>query len=60
MVSRMMEETWRWKDEASKATEGMTRAQLLEHYRRARLRAEKESGVKLKTVRPPRRSRPAK
>ena len=40
--SKMMIETWRWKDEIYRETKHMTREQLLDHYRQLRGQFEKE------------------
>jgi hypothetical protein len=54
--NKMMEEVWRWKDEAAGKTDGMTVQELLAYYNRAEQRlAEKTGGGILNLPRIPKR-----
>jgi hypothetical protein len=56
--SKMMEEVWRWKEEAAEETAGMTTEELIAYYAAAEQRlAEKTGGKPLNLRRRPAKSK---
>jgi len=57
--NKMMEEVWRWKEEAARETEGMTIQELLDYYNQSEQRlADNTGGEKLNLRRIVRPQRP--
>ena len=46
-VSKMLEEVWRWKEEAYQRTKDMTREELIAYYKGTLRRLEGKTGIKL-------------